>query len=801
MPDEISPLEDVPRIPGALPLIPLRDAVPFPLMVMPLVVGRKKSIQVVDDVLVKDKMVVLVTQKDAEVEDPKPEDLYGVGVAAVILKMFRFPDGTTRILVQGMERVRTGKALHTDPYIVVEVFVESDKGDPQLPDVKALAGTVRNDFIKLLSFFPHIPEEIRVMAMNIEEPGRLADFIASNLNVAAADKQKTLEILDIQERLTHISKLLSHELQVADLGNRIQKEVQEKMSKGQREYLLREQLKAIQKELGEEEGKDVAVEELRKKLTAASLSEEAQKEAERELERIARMNPASPEYSVSITYLEWLSDLPWQKLTEDVPDVATARRILDRDHYDLQKPKERILEYIAVRKVSPENRGPILCFAGPPGVGKTSLGKSIANALGKNFFRISLGGIRDEAEIRGHRRTYVGALPGKIIQGVVRSGSRNPVFMLDEVDKIGMDFRGDPTSALLEVLDPEQNNSFVDHYLGVSFDLSQVLFIVTANRLDTIPPALRDRLEIIALPGYSDEEKIHIARRHIIPQQLKAHGLKKTHVKLSNKAVLALIRGYTRESGVRNLDREIASLCRKVAVRHAEGNKRPVTIDPGDLHDFLGPARIYPNTAERLTISGIATGLAWTPTGGEILFVEATSMPGKGRLILTGHLGNVMKESAQTGLSIVRNRAENWGIDPGVFAERDIHIHVPEGAIPKDGPSAGVVMVTALVSLFTGRRVKSDVAATGEITLRGKVMPVGGIKEKVLAAVRAGIKQVILPTHNKPDLEEIPREYLKNLKVSYAETIDDVIGQILQKNRAPRLTSRSTARSKPVKRR
>jgi ATP-dependent Lon protease len=551
------------------------------------------------------------------------------------------------------------------------------------------------------------------------------------------------------------------------------------MDKGQREYILREQLKAIQKELGEEEGKDVALEEIKKKIEAAGLSEEAAKEAQREISRLERMNPASPEYSVALTYLEWLSDLPWKVLSKTANDVKKARRILDRDHYDLEKPKERILEYIAVRKMNPENRGPILCFAGPPGVGKTSLGKSIAEALGRKFYRVSLGGIRDEAEVRGHRRTYVGALPGKIIEGIVRAGTRNPVFMLDEVDKIGMDFRGDPSSALLEVLDPEQNNAFVDHYIGVPFDLSQVLFIVTANRLDTVPPALRDRLEVISLPGYTDEEKVEIARRHILPQQLKANGLKPQHVRISPAAIRAIIRGYTRESGVRNLDREIAALMRKVAVRRAEGKKATVTITPENLSSFLGPAKMYDTTAERLSISGIAVGLAWTPAGGEILFVEATSMPGRGSLLLTGQLGDVMKESAQTALSIVRHGASRWKIDPKSFTKLDIHIHVPEGAMPKDGPSAGVVMVAALVSLLTNRRVKSDTAATGEITLRGKVMPVGGIREKVLAAVRAGIKHVILPAQNKPDLQEVPAKYLKNLKITYAKTIDDVLDQVL----------------------
>lgn len=771
---------DKPVIPSVLPVVPLRDAVPFPGMAMPLVVGRSKSIKAVDQALIKDKLLLLVTQKDASTEEPQEGDLYGVGVAGLVLKMFRFPDETTRILVQGLERVRVGKMLSADPHPVAEVFVLEEKLDPEDRDTRALASNVQANFSQLLSLMQQVPEELKVMALNIQEPGRLADFVAANVNIPTDERQKILEMLDVKERLKKVSEFLNREIEVAELGSRIQRQVQEKVEKGQREFLLREQLKAIQKELGEEEGKDVELEELREKVDKAGLTEEAKKEADRELERLQRMNPASPEYSVALTYLEWLTSLPWQTLTQDRLNVKHARKVLDRDHYDLDKPKERILEYLAVKKLKPDNRSPILCFIGPPGVGKTSLGRSIADALGRKFTRMSLGGIRDEAEIRGHRRTYVGALPGKIIQGIARTESRNPVFMLDEVDKIGVDFRGDPASALLEVLDPEQNNSFVDHYLGVAFDLSQVMFIVTGNVLDSIPPALRDRLEILRLPGYSDQEKAEIAKRYLLPRQLEEHGLPKSAVQISKNAMLSLIRQYTRESGVRNLERNLADICRKVAVKYADGNKRAASVTPKNLAIYLGPPRIHRDHAERLSTRGVAVGLAWTPAGGELLFIEASRMPGKGGFILTGHLGQVMQESARIALSLVRSHAKEWGIENADFHKSDVHIHVPEGAIPKDGPSAGVVMVLALVSLLTGRRARSDTAATGEITLRGRVMAVGGIKEKVLAAVRGGIKRVLLPAENKADFEEIPKRYQKGLEVVYVKTTKDVINDGLE---------------------
>lgn len=778
--------EQKPRIPGAVPLVPLRDAVPFPGMAMPLVVGRAKSVKAVDQALLGDKIIALVAQKDAGVEEPSEADVHAVGVAGQVLKMFRFPDETTRILVQGLERVRIGKFIAGDPVIVAEVFVLDEKVDVEERGVRALFSTTQAGFLKLLSLLPQAPEEMKVMALNIGHPGRLADLVAANINVSTAERQQALETLDVKERLSIVNELLNREIQVAELGNRIQKQVQEKMEKGQREYVLREQLKAIRKELGEEEGKDIALEELGKKLAAAGLSEEARKEAGRELERLERMNPASPEYSVALTYLEWLASLPWQTLSTDNPDIERARRILEHDHYNLEKPKERILEYIAVRKLKPDNRGPILCFIGPPGVGKTSLGKSIAQALGRKFYRMSLGGIRDEAEIRGHRRTYVGALPGKIVQGIARAGSRNPVFMLDEVDKIGVDFRGDPASALLEVLDPEQNNTFVDHYLGVAFDLSQVMFIVTGNILDTIPPALRDRLEILTLPGYTDQEKVEIAKKFLLPRQLSEHGLPRGALRMRRDAMLALVRSYTRESGVRNLERAIAEICRKVAVKHAAGRKRAVLVSGDQLAGFLGPPKVHRDVAERLATSGVAIGLAWTPAGGEILFVEATRMPaGRGGFILTGQLGEVMQESGRIALSILRSHASDWAIKPAEFRNTDIHIHVPEGAIPKDGPSAGIVMVLALVSLFTGRPARSDTAATGEITLRGKLMPVSGIKEKVLAAKRAGISRVLMPAQNRPDVQEIPERYLRGLEIVYVSTVSQAIEHGLLPARKP----------------
>jgi len=769
--------EESPAIPGALPVLPLRDVVPFPEAVLPLTVGRPKSVRLVDDVMLKDKMIALVAQKNSSVEDPKADDLFRFGVAAVILKMVKFPDQTTRILVQGIGRVELGSILKTEPYIVAEVMRRPDVYE-ESTDVRALVASVVSQFVQLVSLIPSAPEEMKIAAMNIQPPGRLADFVASHLNLKLEEREDLLETVSVRSRLEKLSNLLARELDVAQLGQKIQASVHERVEKGQREFFLREQLRAIKKELGEDEEGSAELAEFKEKIEKAGMTEEAKKEATKELERLGRMNAQSAEYSVIATYLDWLTALPWSKTTEDVLDVTGVRKVLDEDHWDLEKVKDRIVEFVAVRKLKPEGKGPILCFVGPPGVGKTSLGQSIARALGRKFVRMSLGGVRDEAEIRGHRRTYVGALPGKIIQALRRAETKNPVMMLDEVDKLGADFRGDPSSALLEVLDPEQNHSFVDHYLAVAFDLSHVIFIVTANVLDTVPPALRDRLEVLTLPGYSEEEKLEIARRHIIPRQLEAHGLKKDSLVFDKSSIVGIIRNYAREAGVRNLEREIANVCRKVAVEVASGApdvSRRVTGD--DLRGYLGPPRQYVEAAERVSSPGVAVGLAWTATGGDILFVESTRMRGRGNLILTGHLGEVMQESAKTALSLVRSRAEKLGIEPQSFARDDVHIHVPEGAIPKDGPSAGVAIVASLVSVFTGRAARADTAMTGEITLRGKVLPVGGIKEKVLAARRAGIRRVLLPDWNRNDLEEIPEAHRKGLEFVFVKTVEEVLEQ------------------------
>ncbi len=808
-----------PVVPPVLPVLTLRDVVPFPEAVIPLTVGRPKSVRLVDDAVLKDKMVAVVAQRDADVEDPGPDDLFEVGVAGTILKLVKFPDETTRILVQGIGRVGLAGIVHTDPYIVARIEPRPDEFEDTTA-LRALVASVTSQFVQLVGLIPNAPEELKVAAMNIHPAGRLADFISSHLNLKLDERQTLLETVSVQARMAKLSNLLGRELEVAPLGPKIQASVQERVDKGQREFFLREQLRAIRKELGEDEDGASEVAEFRGKIEKAEMTEEAGKEAEKEVGRLARMNPQSAEYSVVATYLDCLTSLPWAKGTEDNLDVVAVRKVLDDDHYDLDKVKDRIVEFVAVRKLKPDGKGPILCFQGPPGVGKTSLGQSIARALGRKFSRMSLGGVRDEAEIRGHRRTYVGALPGKIIQAIRRAESGNPILMLDEVDKLGTDFRGDPSSALLEVLDPEQNHSFVDHYLAVAYDLSRVIFIVTANVLDTIPPALRDRLEVLVLPGYSEEEKIQIARGHLIPRQIEAHGLAEDAVAFDDSAVSGIIREYAREAGVRNLEREIANVCRKIAVEVARSIGTPGGPDdqerpgpPGaasgkpqeprkvtgkDLHDFLGPPRQYVSAAERVSVPGVAVGLAWTPTGGEILFLESTRMPGKGGLTLTGHLGQVMQESVKTALSLVRTRSEELGIDPGGFAEQDVHVHVPEGATSKDGPSAGVAITTSLVSLFTGRPARPDTAITGEVTLRGKVLPVGGIKEKVLAAKRAGIKRVVLPDWNRNDIEEIPGTHRKGLEFFFVKTIDEALKEAFDGGAVPGKKKAKTA--KKVKR-
>ena len=757
-----------------LPVLPLKEVVLYPKMVLPLMVGDKNSIRLIDDALVKDKTIAMVAIKEGEVEEVKPETLFGMGTSAVILKMVKISEDLVRLLVQGVNRIQIENYVRTTPYLRANATVLEDKGKRNM-EIDALIVSIKGLFQKALELAPHLPSEVGVIVMNIDDPSTLADLIASNLNITVVEKQEVLEALDIKARLERVYQLLNKEFQILELGSKIQNQLKSEMDRTQRDYYLREQLKAIQKELGETDERTVEIEELRQKIKEVKMTGEVEKEANKELDRLARIPPAAAEYTVARTYIDWLIEIPWSKSTEDNLDISVAQKVLDEDHYDLEKVKKRILEYLAVRKLKSDMKGPILCFVGPPGTGKTSLGKSIARALGRKFIRISLGGIRDEAEIRGHRRTYVGALPGRIIQGIRKCGSNNPVFMLDEVDKLGMDFRGDPSSALLEVLDPEQNCSFSDHYLEVPFDLSRVMFITTANILDPIPPALKDRMEVLDLSGYTDDEKLMITRKYLIPRQVEAHGLKAEMISFTDEAIRKIIQDYTREAGLRNLEREIASVCRAVAKEVAEGRDQMVSVVPEMIHSFLGATRFHPEVAERTSEPGVSTGLAWTPAGGDIIFIEATKMKGKQSLILTGQLGDVMKESAQAALSYVRSKALDLGIPEDFFANFDIHLHVPAGAIPKDGPSAGVAMFTALVSLFTDRPVKADVAMTGEITLRGRVLPVGGIKEKVLAAKRAGIKTVILPKENENNLEEIPPQIKEGMKFILVEEMDEVL--------------------------
>ena len=762
------------EIPEDLPILPINESVLYPKMILPLMVSQERLIQLIDAALLANKMIGIVAIKTKQVEEVKPEDLFEVGCAASILKMLKMPNNSLRLLIQGTSRIRLTEFTQREPYIRAKVAPLKDQGE-KTTDTQALMVGVKGIFQKVVELAPNLPAELAIMALNIEEPGALADLIASTLSIPLADKQNLLETLDVKGRLERANFLLTKELTVLELGSKIQSQVREGIDKSQREYFLREQLKAIQKELGEKDERTAEIEELRQRMAQAKLPPEAMKEGERELDRLAKMPPAAAEYTVSRTYLDWLIELPWSVHTEDNLDISQAQKVLDEDHYDLEKVKKRILEYLSVRKLKADMKGPILCFVGPPGTGKTSVGKSIAKALGRKFIRISLGGVRDEAEIRGHRRTYVGALPGRIIQGIRKSGSNNPVFMLDEIDKLGMDFRGDPSAALLEVLDPEQNYAFSDHYLDVAFDLSKVMFITTANILDPIPPALRDRMEVLDLLGYTEEEKLKIAKEFLVPKQVEAHGLSEKDIQFEEEALLRIALEYTREAGVRNLEREIAHICRGVARRVAEGHGAPSIIKPDDVPSYLGPIKFFSEVAERTSEPGVATGLAWTPTGGDILFVEATRMKGRKGFSLTGQLGDVMKESAQAALSYVRARAKALKIPEDFFDHSDIHIHVPAGAIPKDGPSAGVTMFTAITSLLTGRPVRSDVAMTGEITLRGLVLPVGGIKEKVLAARRAGITTVILPGRNEKDLEEVPEQVKKDMKFHFVQRMDEVI--------------------------
>ena len=762
------------------PVMPLRNTVLFPQQVIPIYIGRERSLKLINDLDPKKRYIVVVAQEDGSIEDPKSSDLYAYGTLAQVLKVFDMPDNSKSAIVQGISRVKILDYTKQDPYFFAAVESMEDEPITDNLEVDALVANLRQAFDELMKVAPNLTEEHSGMLKNIQKPNRLTDRAISVITISNQEKQEILEELNVKKRIEKALNLISREIQRIKLGEEIQSEVHDEITKTQREYYLREQMKAIKKELGEDEG-SVETKELEDKLKAAKMPEDAEKVAMKELDRLSRIPTQSPEYNVSRTYIEWLSDLPWSESTDDRIDLKEAMKILDDDHYGLDKVKERIIEYLAVRnlkqKKDPDGRvrGPILCFGGPPGVGKTSLGKSIARAMGREFVRLSLGGVRDEAEIRGHRRTYIGALPGRIIQSIKKAGTNNPVFMLDEIDKLGADFRGDPSSALLEVLDPEQNHSFSDHYLEVDFDLSNVMFISTANYQDAIPPALRDRMEILEFTGYIEDEKVQIAKRHILPKQVKENGLTKEQVTFDAGSVKELIRSYTREAGVRNLEREIANVLRKVARELVEEETKKTKITKAKVGKYLGAPRFHSELAERTTKPGVVTGLAWTAAGGDILFVESTKMKGKGRLTLTGQLGDVMKESATAGLTFVRSHAEEFGLDPDFNENTDIHIHVPAGAIPKDGPSAGVSMVTSLVSLLSGIPVKEKVAMTGEITLRGNVLPIGGVKEKVTAAHRSGIKEVILPDHNRKDLEDVPKHVAKDLTFHFAKEINDVL--------------------------
>ncbi len=764
-------------LPDALPVLPLRDSVTYPDTLTPLAVGQLRSIKLVDDVLGSNRMLVMVTSTDPTDEEPGPDKLYGVGVAGVVVRMMKIPDGTIRILVQGTQRVRVGPYVSEKPYLAAKVEELPDIIE-HTPELEALTRNVQRTFTEIIEQIPYLPEELQMAVANIDEPMALAHLIAGALRIPTAEKQELLEEVDVGRRMRRLSQILARELEVIQLGTEIQTQVQSEIDQGQREYYLRSQLKAIQEELGEGDEQAAEAAELRERLEAAGLPEQARKAADRELSRLEKLPPAAAEYGVIRSYLEWLVELPWSKKTKDRLDIRNAKKVLDADHYDLEQVKDRILEYLAVRKLNPDSPGPILCFAGPPGVGKTSLGRSIARALGREFERISVGGVRDESEIRGHRRTYIGAMPGTIIRALRDAGSRNPVFMIDEIDKMGADFRGDPASAMLEVLDPAQNDSFRDHYLDLEIDLSDVMFIATANVLDTIPGPLRDRMEVINLAGYTLDEKSHIARRYLVPRQIEANGLKPSQIAFAEPALTAIIDEYTLEAGVRNLERQIGTVCRKIARRVAEGKvKRKVTVSAKRARELLGRRLYFAEQRRRTRDPGVATGLAWTPAGGDVLFIEATAMPGKGNLTLTGQLGDVMKESAQAALSYVRGHQTDIapGCEGDFFAEHDIHIHVPAGAVPKDGPSAGVAMTMALSSLLSGRHVRNDVAMTGEVTLTGQVLPIGGLKEKSLAAQRAGIKRVIVPARNEGDVAEIPKHERGDLEFVFVDEVVDAL--------------------------
>ena len=789
-----------PKIPDVLPILPLRGVVVFPHTGVPLTVGQPRSIKLIDDVVAGDRLVGLVASKDPDLETPGPDDLYSIGTVATVHRLFRAPDGTIRLLVQGIARFELGEFVEEEPYLKAKVNLKPEVVDDDSLELEALARNVRSQFEYIAEMVPSIPQELVASISNLDDPLQTVYTVANFQRMDLEEAQKLLEIDSVSEKLHTFTNFLAHEVEVLELGQKIQNEAREEIEKVQKEYFLREQLKAIQRELGEQDDHTADMEEFRNKIAEANMPEEAEKQSYRELNRLAKLSPASAEYGVIRTYLDWLVTLPWAKVTQDNLDIQNAKDVLNQDHFGLDDVKERLLEFLAVRKLRQERKeefeenenkdlirkereGVILCFVGPPGVGKTSLGRSIARALGREFVRISLGGMRDEAEIRGHRRTYIGALPGRIIQALRRVESRNPVFMLDEVDKLGNDFRGDPSSALLEVLDPEQNNEFRDHYMEVAFDLSQVMFITTANSLSPIPAPLRDRMEIIEISSYTEGDKVAIAKGYLIPRQLRENGLRESEAKFSDEAIYSIIRSYTREAGVRNLEREIGGVCRKVVTKIALDKEQELEITPELVREFLGRPKYYhtEEIATRTSIPGVATGLSWTPVGGEVLFIEATCMPGGKGFELTGSLGDVMQESARAALSYVRSNAEKLGLETSFFDKTDIHLHVPAGAQPKDGPSAGVTMVTALVSLLTGKPVKADIAMTGEITLRGQVMPVGGIKEKVLSAHRAGLKMIILPKRNEIDLEDLPDEVIEDLDFHLVEMVDDVLDLALEK--------------------
>jgi len=761
--------------PATLPILPLKDTVVFPEAVTPLAIGQERSIKLVEDVVSGDRLLALVTVKDPEADQPGWDDLYEVGTAAVIHKMIKVPDGTLRILVQGLTRSKLDRQVQTDPYLVGE-FVELPDEVPETPEVEALTRNVQNLFARVIGLVPYLPEELQIAAANVDDPSALCNLVASTLRLKTDEKQRLLELTNVETRLREISAILNRELEVFELGSKIQSQVQEEMEKGQREFFLRQQMKAIQDELGESDPEAAELAELRSTFEAMELPEDVRKVVDRELGRLERLPTAAAEYGVIRTYLDWIASLPWDKTTVDNLDLDNAKAVLDEDHFDLEKVKERILEHLAVSKLKNDTSGPILCFVGPPGVGKTSLGQSIARALGRKFARLSVGGVRDESEIRGHRRTYIGAMPGTIIRHLRDAESMNPVMLIDEIDKMGADYRGDPASAMLEVLDPEQNKNFRDHYLDLPFDLSKTLFICTANTLDTIPSPLLDRMDVISLSGYTEDEKFGIAKRYLVPKQLEANGLDHEQISFSDKALRLIIRAYTREAGVRNLERRLGDVLRKAARQIAEGKLRAkkLRIDERRVRSWLGPRRYEGEVRKRTSEPGVATGLAFTAVGGDVLFFEATAYPGKGRLTITGQLGDVMQESAQAALSWVRAHAQQLGLDPAWFQENDIHLHVPAGAVPKDGPSAGITMATAIASLVRNQPVSEDVGMTGEITLTGQVLPIGGIREKSLAAQRAGLKRIIVPRDNEPDLAELPPETKKELEFVLVDTIDEV---------------------------